>query len=59
MKIIPMEDIRESNRIKKEICESCMEDLKGVFSDDQLEGFEDSFYDATAGVVLGKRADKN
>ena len=55
MRITKLEDIRESNHIKKEICESCMEDLKGVFSDDQLKRFEDNFYKAFAGVVLGER----
>ena len=55
MDIITLEDIRESNRIKKETCESCMEDLKGVLSDDQMKMFEWVFYRAFAGVVLGKR----
>lgn len=49
------EEIKESNRIKKETCESCMWDLKGVLSDDQMKMFEDAFYRATAGVVLEKR----
>lgn len=57
-RITKLEDIRESNRIKKEICESCMKDLKGIFSDDQLKRFEDSFYKAFAGVVLGRRKEK-
>lgn len=55
MRTITLKDIRESNRIKKEICESCMEDLKGVLSDDQLKKFEETFYDAVAGAVLGKK----
>lgn len=55
MDIIPLKDIRESNCIKKEICESCIEDLKSVFTGDQLKKFEEVFYDAAAGVVLGKR----
>lgn len=29
MDIITLEDIRESNCIKKETCKSCMEQLKG------------------------------
>lgn len=45
----------ESNLLKKKICENCVEDLKGVFSDDQLKRFEESFYKATAGVILEKR----
>lgn len=55
MSAIMFEDIKESIHIKKEICESCMEDLKGVLSDDQLKKFEETFYDAVAGVVLGKK----
>lgn len=55
MGFIKLEDIRESDRIKKEICESSMEDLRGVLSDDQLKKFEDAFYKATAGVVLGEK----
>lgn len=55
MSTFMLKDIKESNRIKKEICESCMEDLKGTFSDKQLERFEKVFYEATAGVVLGEK----
>lgn len=55
MDIITLEDIRESNCIKKETCKSCMEQLKDVLSDDQLKKFEETFYDAVAGVVLGKK----
>lgn len=55
MGTITLKDIRESNRIKNEICESCMEDLKDVLSEDQLKKFEEVFYEATAGVVLGER----
>jgi hypothetical protein len=40
MDIITLENIRESNRIKKETCKSCMEQLKGVLSNEQLEKLE-------------------
>ncbi len=43
MNAFHVKDIKESNRIKKEICENCKEALKGVFSDDQLKKFEDCF----------------
>ena len=33
------ECIKESNRIKKETCKSCMEQLKDVLSDEQLKKF--------------------
>lgn len=53
-----IKNIKESNRLKKKICENCMEELKGVFSDDQLKKFEESFYKATADVVLEKKEDQ-
>lgn len=52
MGVLCEEDIKESNCLKKRICENCMEELKGIFSDDQLKRFEESFYKATAGAVL-------
>lgn len=58
MRTITLKDIRESNRIKKEICESCMEDLKGVLSDDQLKKFEEVFYEVTTNAILGRRIGK-
>ena len=51
-------DIKESNRIKKEICENCMEDLKSVLSDDQLKKFEEVFYEVTTNAILGRRKGK-
>jgi len=58
MGIVAKEDIRKSNRLKKEICESCMEELKGIFTDDQLKRFEESFYKATNNMVLERREGK-
>ena len=58
MGTITLKDIKESNRIKKETCESCIEDLKGVLSDDQLKKFEEVFYEATANAILGRRIGK-
>lgn len=58
MGTITLKDIRESNRIKNEICESCMEDLKDVLSDDQLKKLEEVFYGATANAILGRRKGK-
>lgn len=55
MKIIPMEDIKESNRIKKETCESCIEDLKDVLSDKQLKQFKSAFYSAVNGYILKRK----
>ena len=50
------EYIKESNRIKKEVCKNCVEQLKDVLSDKQLEQFEDVFYSAINGYIL-KRED--
>ena len=43
METISLEDIRESGHIKVETCKSCMEDLKGIFTKEQLQWFEDIF----------------
>ena len=59
MNIITLEDIRESNSIKKESCKSCMEQLKGVLSNEQLEKFEDAFYSAVNGYILKRKDSAN
>ena len=59
MGVLCEEDIKESNCLKKRICENCMEELKGIFSDDQLKLFEESFYRATAGVILERKDSVN
>ena len=41
-----MEDIIESNRLKKEACDNCKEDLKDKLTPEQLQKFEDVFYTA-------------
>jgi len=58
MSTLYVEDIQESSCLKKEICESCMEELKGIFTDDQLKRFEESFYKATNNVALERREGK-
>lgn len=55
MGVLCVEDINESNRLKKETCESCMEELRGVLSDDQLKKFEEVFYKSAANVILEKK----
>ena len=49
------EYIKESNRIKRETCKSCMEQLKGILSNEQLEKFEDAFYSAVNGYILKRK----
>lgn len=53
------EYIKESNRIKKEACKSCMEQLKDVLSDKQLEQFEDIFYSTVNGYILKRKESAN
>ena len=57
--LLHLEDIRESNRIKKETCKICMEQLKDVLSDKQLEQFEDAFYSAVNGYILKRKDSAN
>lgn len=53
------EYIKESNCIKKETCKNCMEQLKDVLSDEQLEQFEDVFYSAVNGYILKRKEPVN
>ncbi|MFR8473865.1 MAG: hypothetical protein ACLVCT_02960 [Lachnospira sp.] len=50
-----MEDIIESNRIKKETWESCRKDLQGILISDQLEKLEDAFYSAAKGYIFRRK----
>lgn len=54
-----IKNINESNRLKKKICENCMEELKGIFSDNQLKRFEDVFYSALNGCILKRKDSAN
>ena len=55
MKKITFEVIEESERLKKEMCESCMEDLKGIFTKEQLQRFEDVFYSNMVGRIFERK----
>lgn len=55
MDIITLEDIRESSRLKEKACKSCMEQLKGIFSDVQLQEFEGAFHSAVDGYILRRK----
>ena len=43
--------------VKKEciLCKSCMEDLKGIFTKEQLQWFEAVFYSNTAGRIFKRK----
>lgn len=57
MAAITMEDIIESNRLKKEACNNCKEDLKDKLTPEQLQKFEDVFYTVAKKSIysVGKR----
>ena len=55
MDIIPIEDIRESNRLKKEKCKEVKEAMRGILSAEQLEGFDKAFYKAVNGYLLKEK----
>ena len=55
METISLEDIRESGHIKVETCKSCMEDLKGIFTKEQLQWFEAVFYSNKAGRIFKRK----
>lgn len=55
MNTINIEKIQKSNQLKKETCKSCMEQLKGVLSNEELEKFEDAFYSAVNGYILKRK----
>lgn len=52
---ITMEDIVESNRIKKEACESCKDALKEHLTPDALEQFDKIFYSAAEGYLFKRK----
>lgn len=57
MAAITMEDIIESNRLKKEACDNCKDALKNKLTPEQLQKFEDAFYSASKGYLF-KRKEK-
>lgn len=55
MPVVTMEDIIESNRLKKEACDNCKEDLKDKLTQEQLQKFEDAFYSAAKGYLFSRK----
>lgn len=49
------EDIRESSRLKEKACENCMEKLKGVLSDSEMQQFKEAFYTVSEGYIFRKK----
>lgn len=55
MAAITMEDIIESNRLKKEACDNCKDALKNKLTPEQLQKFEDAFYSASKGCLFSRK----
>lgn len=55
MPVVTMEDIIESNRLKKEACNNCKEELKDKLTPEQLQKFEDAFYSASKGCLFKRK----
>ena len=55
MAAITIEEIIESNRIKKEACNNCKEELKDKLMPEQLQKFEDAFYSASKGYLFKRK----
>lgn len=52
---ITIDDIRESNRIKKEVVENCRSDLKDKLTPEQLDKFEDIFYSVSEKYLFQRK----
>lgn len=55
MAAITIEEIIESNRIKKEACNNCKKELKDKLTPEQLQKFEDAFYSASKGYLFKRK----
>lgn len=55
MATITMEEIIESNRIKKEACNNCKDVLKDKLTPEQLQKFEDVFYSASKEYLFKRK----
>ena len=55
---ITMEDIVESNRIKKEAIENLRRDLQGTLSQTQLDKLEEIFLSCSEGYIFRRKGNK-
>lgn len=55
MPVITMEDIIESNRLKKEACDDCKDALKDKLTPEQLQKFENVFYTAARKYLFSRK----
>ena len=50
-----MMKVIESNRLKKKICDRCIERLKDTLNAEQIRKFEEAFYSASDGYLFSER----
>lgn len=55
MPVVIMEDIIESNSLKKEACDNCKDALKDKLTPEQLQKFEDAFYSAAKKYLFSRK----
>lgn len=55
---ITMEDVIESNRIKKEAIENLRRDLQGTLSQTQLDKLEEIFLSCSEGYIFRRKGNK-
>lgn len=53
--IFTMMKVIESNRLKKKICDRCIERLKDTLNAEQIRKFEEAFYSASDGYLFSER----
>ena len=58
MPVVIMEDIIESNSLKKEACDNCKDALKDKLTPEQLQKFEDIFYTASKKYLFSRKKGK-
>lgn len=58
MSTITMEDIKESNRNKREAIESLRRDLQGTLSQAQLDKLEEIFLSCSEGYIFRRKGNK-
>ena len=47
--------VDESNRLKKEACDNCADQLRNILSVEQLREFAEAFYSVAAGYVFKRK----
>ena len=55
---ITMEDVIESNRIKREAIENLRRDLQGTLSQTQLDKLEEIFLSCSEGYIFRRKGNK-